>query len=119
MAVDRRKKNLNWFIANEAGQTYSSVQHGRDGAAVAVLMDIRDELKQLNSLLGCSNFVSLPNVLRQVRDNTKPRPLHRRLPRTVSALELAAKQADDALDLATRERERVVSALTEAYRRAK
>lgn len=116
MAVDRRKKNLVWNVADDSGVTYTEM---RDGVTVALLMDVRDELKQLNSLLGCSNFVSLPFVLRQVRDNTKPRPPHRRLPRNVNALELAAKQADDVLDAATRERERVVSALTEAYRRAR
>lgn len=29
-------------------------------------MDIRDELKQLNALLGCSNFTNIPRTLRGV-----------------------------------------------------
>lgn len=119
MAVDRRKKNLNWSIANEQGNTYNSITQGRDGATVAVLMDIRDELQALNAVFRCSNFIGLPRVLKQVRDNTKPRPPHRRLPRNIPALELAAKLADQTLEAATLERERVVSALADAYRRAR
>jgi hypothetical protein len=40
----------------------------------ALLMDIRDELKQLNTLLHCENFISIPRILRSIRRNTtKPR----------------------------------------------
>lgn len=40
----------------------------------AVLMDIRDELKTLNKLLHCSNFIEIPHILRVIRRNTtKPR----------------------------------------------
>lgn len=110
-----RYRNTVWNLADDI----NAPESGMGRRQVAVLMDIRYELQQLNTLLGSPNFVSLPSVLRQVRDHTRPRPPHRRLPRNVRALEIAAKQADDALDVATRERERVVSALTEAYRRAK
>lgn len=37
---------------------------------VRVLQDIRDELKRLNSLLHCSNFISIPQQIRQIRLNT-------------------------------------------------
>lgn len=50
MAVDRRKKNYNWNVAGEDGQTYPNM---RDGCALAVLMDIRDELQKINQSLGC------------------------------------------------------------------
>lgn len=45
-----------------------------EGVHTALLMDIRDELKQLNGLLGCPNFVEIPRTLRAIRRNTaKPR----------------------------------------------
>ena len=37
---------------------------------VAVLMDIRDELKKINSILYCPNFTGIPRVLKQIRGNT-------------------------------------------------
>lgn len=41
---------------------------------VAVLMDIRDELKDLNRLLHCENFKRIPFVLDRIRRNTvKPK----------------------------------------------
>jgi len=36
------------------------------GAQLAVLMDIRDELKALNKLLGCQNFLAIPHTLRSI-----------------------------------------------------
>lgn len=38
---------------------------------IAALMDIRDELKQLNKLLGCRNFTNIPATLRAIQRNTK------------------------------------------------
>ena len=34
---------------------------------VALLMDIRDELKALNAHLRCHNFVQIPTILRGIR----------------------------------------------------
>jgi hypothetical protein len=68
VAVDRtgRFKDVNWHLANDLGQA-------RD-AQLAVLMDIRDELKQLNRTFGCFNFLEIPGILRKIRANTaKPR----------------------------------------------
>jgi hypothetical protein len=48
-----------------------------EGAAVAVLMDIRDELKELNRLLRCPNFQRIPHELSCIRRQTNripPRP---------------------------------------------
>ena len=35
-------------------------------AKLAVLMDIRAELRHLNGLLNCSNFLSIPHTLRSI-----------------------------------------------------
>lgn len=41
---------------------------------VALLMDIRRELKTLNKLLHCYRFVGIPNQLEKIaRNTTKPR----------------------------------------------
>lgn len=43
-------------------------------ASLAVLMDIRGELQNLNRLLHCANFLGIPHKLDQIRRNTaKPR----------------------------------------------
>ena len=40
----------------------------------ALLMDIRDELKTLNKILGCRSFIDVPKILREIRRNTnKPK----------------------------------------------
>lgn len=72
-----RNKNFDWGLPDK-GNTYHS-------ASLAVLMDIRDELKELNekqslanqhlSVLACSNFIAIPRVLRLIEKNTKkPKP---------------------------------------------
>jgi len=38
---------------------------------VAILMDIRDELKQLNRLLRCPNFLAIPYTLNKIERNTR------------------------------------------------
>lgn len=65
--IDRRKKDVNWNVADNTGATYSNL---RDGCAVAVLMDIRDELKRLNELLHCLNFQAIPHKLDRIAHNT-------------------------------------------------
>ena len=37
---------------------------------LAVLMDIRDELKRLNAFLHCPNAVAIPKLLRSIQRNT-------------------------------------------------
>jgi hypothetical protein len=70
---DSRRKNVQWRIFNtETGECWSPGQYGY--TALAVLMDIRDELQTLNRLLHCPNFTQIPTVLRSIRRNTaKPR----------------------------------------------
>jgi len=64
-----RHKNGNWNLSDldkNYGLPHSQIQ-------IAVLMDIRDELKILNNLLGCRNFTDIPFILREIRQNTKRR----------------------------------------------
>lgn len=60
--ADRRRKNVEWNIADENGGIPTW-----DRVGIAVLMDIRDELQRLNSLLHCGNFIGIPHELRQLR----------------------------------------------------
>ena len=75
MAIDRRKKDTNWALKID-GNGYTTTPD----AQLAVLMDIRDELKQLNRLLHCPNFTRMPYALDRIRLNTKKRK--RRIPKT-------------------------------------
>lgn len=70
--MDQREKNANWAVRDRTGNIYNQ------GAHLAVLMDIRDELQSLNSLLRCSNFMGIPHDLRLIRKNTTKRKYERR-----------------------------------------
>lgn len=78
-SIPREKtKGVTWTIPgfyDPERNTLNGVE--TDYARLAVLMDIRDELKQLNRLLHCGNFVGMPGVLRQIAANTK-KPRRRR-----------------------------------------
>lgn len=69
MSNDTRCKDFNWSVRTKEraraddGATF-------DGAQLAVLMDIRDELRALNAVLGCINFRRVPRYLRDIRRNT-------------------------------------------------
>lgn len=60
---DLRRKDVQWQEP-ETGPTWES-------ATVAVLMDLRDELKKLNGILSCPNFLEIPQILRSIRANTR------------------------------------------------
>lgn len=62
---DRRKKDIEWDVADKNGNIETWERVG-----VAVLMDIRDELKRLNFLLHCRNFQGIPSVLKEISSNT-------------------------------------------------
>lgn len=75
---DKRKKDVEWKLSDNADGTIP-VSY----AQIAVLMDLRDELKKLNRLLSCENFTSIPALLRMIRENTakpkrKRKPVKRR-----------------------------------------
>ncbi len=57
-----RHKDANWTIPDSV-TTFEQ-------ASLAVLMDIRDELKRLNSIIGCPRFISIPKTLDSIKRNT-------------------------------------------------
>jgi hypothetical protein len=62
-------------VADEGGEIYSSA---RDGVFLAVLMDIRDELRSIRAVLQCGNFQAIPRVLRRISSNTAKRSAKKR-----------------------------------------
>lgn len=66
----RKEKDWDWTV--NSGGNYSF-----DAAQLAVLMDIRDELKiikQRLSALECPNFLAIPRTLKRISANTaKPK----------------------------------------------
>jgi len=64
--TNTRHKDANWNLRPALDNTLTWPQ-----IHTALLMDIRDELKRLNSLLYCHNFTDIPNQLRLIRLNTK------------------------------------------------
>lgn len=71
--TDKRKKDVNWHVADDEGCTKTWAE-----AHAALLMDIRDELKRLNSAIYCPNFQRIPKTLTDIRRNTakKKRKVH-------------------------------------------
>lgn len=63
--IDKRRANVNWELVQADGETYPAESYVLP--QLAVLMDIRDELKKLNALLGCQNFIGIPTTLRSIR----------------------------------------------------
>jgi hypothetical protein len=43
-----------------------------EDARLAVLMDIRDELKSLNAIFKCKNFQDIPKILRSIQRKRRP-----------------------------------------------
>jgi hypothetical protein len=59
--ADTRKANYNWKINTNSNGTTPT-----EDATLAVLMDIRDELKALNILFHCTNFTEMPHTLKRI-----------------------------------------------------
>ena len=76
MPFDTRRKDANWRLNPN---TQTGVVTTAE-AQLAVLMDLRDELKWLNDLLHCSNFVGIPQTLRMIQQHTKPKPKPKKKP---------------------------------------
>lgn len=51
-----------------------TVHYTYPGLTLAVLMDIRDELQQLNAVLNCRNFLAIPHTLKTIARNTRKKP---------------------------------------------
>lgn len=74
--ADTRHRNVDWTIHKNVVTGVVSWE----GAQLAVLMDIRDELQALNRIIGCPNFVAVPQTLREIRDRlpvVQPPPRYR------------------------------------------
>ena len=76
-----RLKDIEWNLHQQdnSDNTFSTYTGGiaQDDRIVAVLMDIRDELKetksqikQINALLNCPKFTSFPSALKAIQRNT-------------------------------------------------
>lgn len=69
-----RHKDSDWNLPDRA--------QNWEQASVAVLMDIRDELRRVASLLSvlqCRNFLSIPAKLERIARQTKKRPYVRKV----------------------------------------
>ena len=60
--------NADWDVWQNDDGLYSD-----DSVTRAILLDIRRELRTLNQLLHCPNFVGIPATLRGIAKNTEPR----------------------------------------------
>jgi hypothetical protein len=62
-----RHKDVEWNLTKEdlPGNRFRTTNP--EDRVVAVLMDIRDEMKELNALLHCHNFTGIPATLRSIR----------------------------------------------------
>ena len=68
-----RHKNEDWDL-QDGTKDNDGVNRVPNGTVqVAVLMDIRDQLANLNRLLRCPAFLSIPRVLKQIQSHTRPR----------------------------------------------
>ncbi len=72
----RSAQNLNWTFEKDVSGHYSY-----DQAQLAVLIDIREELKAMNlklNVLQCRDFLQIPHKLDAIKRNTnrkkKPQP---------------------------------------------
>jgi hypothetical protein len=65
--------DIDWDLANDKGEmgTWERV-------SIALLMDIRRELKILNRLLACPNFLGIPHTLKRIATNTEKKKRARR-----------------------------------------
>lgn len=63
-----RLKNEQWDLSELPGRSAGGGRtYSNSTIQLALLMDIRDELQQLNRLLGCDNFQAIPDILRGIR----------------------------------------------------
>jgi hypothetical protein len=68
-----RHANEEWSLPEGTPNGDGTSRHSWDSIHAAILMDIRDELKKLNSVFACPNFRRIPWVLDEVARNTRRR----------------------------------------------
>ena len=65
-------RSSDWGIwINEQGR------YDHDAVTRSILLDIREELRDLNHLLRCENFTTIPKNLRAIATNTRRKPISR------------------------------------------
>lgn len=73
-----RHSNQDWSLPEGTPNEGGGRTHSYDAIHSALLMDIRDELRTLNRVFACPNFIRIPRVLDAIRRNTakkkKPNP---------------------------------------------
>jgi hypothetical protein len=62
-----RHKDADWDLPTLPNGRLKDWQY----VPIAVLMDIRDELKRLNNVLQCPNFIAVPAKLDRIERNTR------------------------------------------------
>ena len=74
----RFRRNANWYAAGVSGDAYETIPQG---IFVALLSDIREELRTLNRVFACSNTQAIPRILRRISANTaKPKKKKKKTP---------------------------------------
>lgn len=63
--------NANWGLPTK-DYTWEHVK-------IALLMDLRNELKTLNRLIGCHNTMAIPGLLRDIKRNTTRRKYKKKI----------------------------------------
>lgn len=69
---DTRRKDKSWKLEVNPDGTIPNLD-----AHLAVLMDIRDELKELNLRFRCPDFLAIPRKLDAIKSNTA-KPMRKR-----------------------------------------
>ena len=64
-----RHKDFNWTLPDGTPTLTAKLIMGR--IYTSLLMDIRDELKAINRVLSCSNFLQIPAKLDRIQLNTR------------------------------------------------
>jgi hypothetical protein len=69
-----RHKNCDWNLPEGTPNPRTGGHtHAWESITAALLMDIRDELKQLNQTFSCTNFQRIPAKLDRIGRNTEKR----------------------------------------------
>ncbi len=66
-----RGRNVEWELKPDPGTNKFSWNQVHAG----VLMDIRQELRTLNALLGCHRFMAVPTTLKEIRAAVRRLPV--------------------------------------------
>jgi hypothetical protein len=65
-----RHKDSDWSLPEGTPNGKDGTNHGWEAIHTAVLMDIRNEMKKLNSVFACRNAQMIPALLRGIARNT-------------------------------------------------